>query len=407
MPGVFSPAGGLFITWHSCSVPNDHEVAMAEKILLLKNGDVVSGSGPGREVPFKSLIPDDHVFFFKFLSMDLTDICRKIEDQARRLESAALASQMQRFLSVAASIHPFFKNRDNGLLLIGRTLVDSFSTYDNSPLIMDNIRGLQDRGFFLKDDIDRWVEESYSKPGVPLSWGLRSLQEAQSMAKLFTAMLLDVSYSEVTDVPPGSRELLYNAVLKRSGEMPPPVPERSLRFNDSAENNVFLLSDSGFLDRACYFAKDLSENGDRNGAAGNLARLVRAFDRAGVSGFQTIYEIKSFESLVGLELWDILSSGVSVKRCSRCGRFYAFFEGEPEYCTIEDKKGTSCRAEYLHKMSAAVYRKAYKTHHARVRRNSSYSEGMFEAWKDSANKLKEELLDGRISLAEYERSLQE
>jgi len=100
-----------------------------------------------------------------------------------------------------------------------------------------------------------------------------------------------------------------------------------------------------------------------------------------------------------------------IKRCKNCGRYFIVDKGNVEYCDrIAAGETKPCNEigkvrTYEQKIAKggsamALYRKAYKTHFARIRTGAMTKE-QFDVWKDEATVKRLLVESGDMSLDEY------
>lgn len=134
------------------------------------------------------------------------------------------------------------------------------------------------------------------------------------------------------------------------------------------------------------------------------------------------YEIADLEALLSLEIFDMSQKGIRIKHCGECGRYFVTEDETDRYCErIPDCGTKTCKQKHAEPRPVviphiidsatsnaaaiqAAYRKAYKTHYARVKADT-LTEDAFTRWKGMAIKMKETVTAGEMTLEAYEEWL--
>ena len=123
------------------------------------------------------------------------------------------------------------------------------------------------------------------------------------------------------------------------------------------------------------------------------------------------YVLDSLEDLLKYEVYGMTQAEKRIKRCKNCGRYFVIDKGNVEYCDRIAAGETKPCSEigksrtYEQKIAKggtamALYRKAYKTHFARIR-SGTMSREQFEAWKGEATSKRQEVESGILDMDEY------
>jgi hypothetical protein len=123
------------------------------------------------------------------------------------------------------------------------------------------------------------------------------------------------------------------------------------------------------------------------------------------------YITENLEDILKLEVCEMAQSGIRIKRCKNCGRYFILEKGNMEYCDrIAPGETKPCseigKARTYEKRVAddnglmALYRKSYKTHYARILAEK-ISKKDFEKWKKEALKKRDSVKSGKLGLEEY------
>ena len=123
------------------------------------------------------------------------------------------------------------------------------------------------------------------------------------------------------------------------------------------------------------------------------------------------YITQTLEDLLKYEVYGMTMAEKRIKRCKNCGQYFVVGKSNVEYCDrIAAGETKPCNEigksrTYEQKIAKggtamALYRKAYKTHFARIRSGNMTRE-QFEQWKDEATAKRIDVENGELNLDEY------
>lgn len=397
-------------------------------IIMLDLGMVFDRDGQpvsNEEVQWEKLIPNNHDYLFRFLEADLSKLHGLIGDYL-----GCLAERKQGNYDTLMAIHeelfqlhPYFKvfpqavdahlNRffagyikytyssegEEEMLRKLRLLVSAeYTPMPNLKAILDNATGEEESLFAdLQRDLRRWVFVTIDNTNP-------------AFAKMTTAQ----------------RNALYYLIDRNQFT---PVLETGVQYSIRPTNRM----------RRMMAAFDFDMDTKYTGALWDLMDMVNHPTDEVPEGFQEVldavsdvtedsstmtYEIGDLQSLLSLELFDMSQKGLRIRRCDECGRYFMIGNEADRYCDrIPDGAEKSCKAMHSapRVVSApiarivdtatananaiqAAYRKAYKTHYARVKAGT-LSEEAFTTWKGMAIKMKDTVAAGEMTLEAYEEWL--
>ena len=124
------------------------------------------------------------------------------------------------------------------------------------------------------------------------------------------------------------------------------------------------------------------------------------------------YRCSSLEEMLYLEFEKMLELDMRIKKCKNCGRYFVLKGNyQTEYCDrIPDGGTQNCQSigattKYAQKVkdnpALAIFNRAYKRYHARVKAGSVKPEA-FKKWKYEAVVMRDRCLDGEVPAAEFE-----
>lgn len=129
------------------------------------------------------------------------------------------------------------------------------------------------------------------------------------------------------------------------------------------------------------------------------------------------YTLSGFANLLEFEVFQMVHADIRMKRCKNCGKYFIVEKSNQEYCSRLAPGSSKLCTEigrirvYGRKMTgdnsaAGLYRKAYKTHYARVNRGQM-SNDEFESWKVRAQEKRDQAQAGELDMYDYEEWLKQ
>lgn len=120
--------------------------------------------------------------------------------------------------------------------------------------------------------------------------------------------------------------------------------------------------------------------------------------------------VDSISGLLNYEVFGMIEQNTHIKRCKHCGRYFIIDKLNLEYCDrIMPGELKPCNEigktrTYQNKLEndelMAMYRRAYKTHFARIRAGKMTQES-FKEWSTEASNKLEKVRDGNLNTDEY------
>lgn len=129
------------------------------------------------------------------------------------------------------------------------------------------------------------------------------------------------------------------------------------------------------------------------------------------------YELTRLDEMLSLELEQMLTLDLRVKRCKNCGRYFVLKGNYPtDYCDkIPPGKNKPCQLiaatnNYARKLDEcpplALYNREYKRLHARMRTGSLPAE-QFADWKKKSKRLRDDCVEGKLTEQAFESALEQ
>ena len=124
------------------------------------------------------------------------------------------------------------------------------------------------------------------------------------------------------------------------------------------------------------------------------------------------YDVSTAAEMLELEFTKMLEENIRFRKCKRCGKYFIMKGNyDTNYCDrIADGSTRTCqelaaienyKTKTADNKAIALYNKYYKRYSARVKVRQ-IKEGDFKAWKYQALTKRDECIDGKITVEEYE-----
>lgn len=150
-------------------------------------------------------------------------------------------------------------------------------------------------------------------------------------------------------------------------------------------------------------------------------KLINSFSHIRIDEYKGIdsKEIISYNKIDGLKitLYDIIFSlpitGYHIKRCKNCGNYFITNNRNTSYCDRINKFGECCSVVgsshlFQQKMeedeALKLYTRAYKTHHARLRKKKMTQEDFYD-WCSNAKRNLDKVRKGELDISIFKEWL--
>lgn len=233
--------------------------------------------------------------------------------------------------------------------------------------------------------------------------------------------LLDISASGLDELTIPQRIWLYGNITSSSGTAMTVPKHLSLMhptlYQDGIDNSQ-LVKNNREIDKKLSPLHGISKlNIGRDGIPAGMNEGFRsAIDYA-----KTVttakpyeeYEISSLHQLLYLEILSMIRDKVMIRKCGRCGKYFVVTNRKTAYCDRTDEFGIRCsvvgsQQAFRKKMETdaplKMYTRAYKTHHARIRKGNMSKED-FELWYSEAKLKLAKVRTGELDVVSFQKWL--
>jgi hypothetical protein len=372
----------------------------------------------------EKMIPKTHEYLFRFLEADISRIETYAQSylgciDAEHPENSVTgdATILQRMMEELFAIHPFFATVPANA---SAEINAAFAGYikkqflDNEELQIRLLSLLCTDQYLGVKNVEHWLEMA------PLMEDhvFGSLFHLQKSISTWIFMTLDNTNPDLAKLSSKSRIGLYG--LLYSGEYMPILKSHM-------ELNILRpQSFSGFgagldFDEKATFAvyESISKMQSTPAlpAPDCIQALLTAAEQITEDCERRTYVTETLEDLLKLEVYGMAREDIRIKRCKNCGRYFILEKGNLEYCDRIAAGETKPCSEigktrtYEQRITGgnsamALYRKAYKTHFARIKSGSMTREE-FDLWKAEATEKRKLAESSKLDFNEYAAWLKE
>jgi len=279
------------------------------------------------------------------------------------------------------------------------------------------IKTVCDERYFNKDWIETYLEYA-TRERIATDSQLdesifHELEEIQHEMKLLVYIVFDCTNQQFASVPVEKRAAVYCGLFH--GEYLPLL-------TISSELNISAPADIRHLNARIEFAGLDDPDEDFYRRLGNLANgedtlppdaLVEMMEVAKKDDEDLVvetYDTTDLKKLLSYETMTMIKDQVRVKRCKNCQGYFVIDKPKVEYCNrIVSGETKPCNEigkarVYQKKIEADVptlcYRKAYKTHYARIKAGR-LSKGEFSTWAAEASDKLVQVKNGQLAQDDF------
>ena len=381
--------------------------------------DALFGSINPLTVRIEQLIPENHEFLMGFLDYDLSKIEQPLKEYLTCLDSGK-EPRGQLLTSVVTELqqmHPYFLIcRENAAWLLNRV----FAGYIMRRF--DKLDEAEQKNLFLKVCVNDY--SSYTDPDmifdVPISSGdphiVDCLYALQQDIRTWAFLTIDNTNPALAVLNGRRRSALYSQITSRDSGNPVLLIETAFSTAPTPKMQratVKMDFIKGRYEKLTQELQTLLWNPEAPipPVMQDLINATRDVDDCDT----LTYNLRDFSNLLELEIYRMINSEKRIKRCRNCGKYFMVEKSNQEYCSRLAPNSTRLCSEigrtrvYGRKKTgdtspSGLYRKAYKTHFARVSRGSM-GEDAFEQWKVEAREKLDQVNGGELDAFEFEEWL--
>ena len=361
-------------------------------------------------IPISRMIPENHQHLLSFLKFDLESVIESISYAVHEKDPQSVKDAFERL----QSCHPYFStDPDRTSAYVNHWIAKTIWEIKSDPLDQELFEKLAVFREYHAKDINEWLFSDAGKDGFGR---LNKLLETQEDLKNIVTLLLNDSNPELANIPEAVRSGLYGLLSLREPSIPHPKASIILPYPESMKvlsaaiefEDIDQEKEPSTLYKLSQAVQTLEKD------TRHIPPIIKSISKNMTDGSKTVsyieYDTESLEEILYLEIYLMLQDGVRFKTCESCGRLYPVIPGvdTPPFCDIQDSDGSSCRSRYMAKKFnsrlSALYRRAYRTHYARVQAGKE-SETDLENWRKKTLQAKKEAMDGSLSEAEFLKTL--
>ena len=359
------------------------------------------------------MVPKTHEYLFSFLDADLDRLEAYAQAYLECLDGDREADQgaLQRIFEELFALHPFFRTCPaNAAALMNHF----FASYIVSRWPEDEALQLAAMKKVYVDrhlegaDIAEWLDTAVRDDNTRIFETLYQLQERM---REWVFIALDNSNAALAKLTGAQRNAMYCLLY---GGQYTPILETTVEKNMRLPHGLRQMSarldfEDGFHDSILQGLEQMRK--DPAVTPDHVMELIQAVAETAEDSECHTYLIAQLEDLLSYEIYGMTQTDMRIKRCKNCGRYFIVDKGNVEYCDrIAAGETKPCNEigkvrTYEQKIAKggsamALYRKAYKTHFARIRTGAMTKEE-FDVWKGEATVKRLLVESGDMSLDEY------
>ena len=364
-------------------------------------------------IPEERLIPQTHEYLFHFLDADLSRLEAYAQSYMSCLDTEGFADRtiLQRIYEELFALHPFFRVCPaNATDTINQALAANIiKRYPEDPEQQKKAMiKVYETKYLQQPDITVWLDMAAVATSESVFSQLYTLQE-NIRRWVFTT--LDNSNPDLAKLTGQQRNSLYYLVY---GNAYTPLLETKVEKIMQLPYSARLLEVNMDFDdkyeQAVLQGLQQMQNAP-NVTPECVLELIQEAGKIDEDCEIHTYITQTLEDLLKYEVYGMSMAEKRIKRCKNCGQYFVVGKSNVEYCDrIAAGETKPCNEigksrTYEQKIAKggtamALYRKAYKTHFARIRSGNMTRE-QFEQWKDEATAKRIDVENGKLNLDEY------
>lgn len=365
------------------------------------------------ELPEEEIVPQTHEYLFYVLDADLSRLEAYAQNYLACLDNGTDPDKviMQRIREELSSLHPFFRACPaNATVTINKAFASFIKRkYPDSAEAQEAAMAkVLEIKYLYQGDVAYWLDNAVILPTEQIFAELHLIQE-RILRWAFT--VLDNTNPDLAKLNNAQRNALYGIIY---GDAYTPLLETTVQKSTQLPYNYRLLGINMVFDEQYERdVKDALQQMQKNPSTTPDCVKELIHDASCMEGDFEIhtYVLETLEDLLKYEVYNMIQAEKRIKRCKNCGRYFVVDKSNMEYCDRIAAGETKPCSEigksrtYEQKIAKggtamALYRKAYKTHFARIRSGTMTRE-QFDAWKDEATAKRQEVESGILDMDEY------
>ena len=279
---------------------------------------------------------------------------------------------------------------------------------------------------------DGEIEETFiinvpSKMPIGFSKELQIQKNIQNMLYF----LLDVSAQGMENLTTSQRMWLYGNMFYKAKNLSEMRVIRKLLFRppalysekDRIEDPYFPYSNeklknndkmnSIFHPFYTFGALDIANNGIPTNMIDSFNSITEYAKTINPTKIYEEYEINNLQELLSLEIMTIVQSGMVIKKCGNCGKYFVQNDKKKKYCNRIDESGITCpkvakmrrtQEKFENDPALKLYNTAYKTHYARYK-HETITKKKFNSWQLEAKEKLDQVRAGELDISIFQKWL--
>ena len=259
--------------------------------------------------------------------------------------------------------------------------------------------------------------------GVPREKPTGFGNEIRKQSEIYNMLyfLLDISAQGLNELTTPHRIWFYNNIMATTGaEMTVPRRfsfERPILYQTGSDDIQIVEynceQDDRFRPLYALSKSNIGRDGIPTGLENDFRSAIECAKSVAAAPLYETYCISNLRQLLYLEVWSMVQSQTKIRKCRNCGKYFVAATRRIVYCDRMDQSGMSCSAigyqqSFQKKLEddepLQIYNRAYKTHHARMKKGIM-SKVAFQQWCDKAKQKLAEARAGELDIANFQEWL--
>ena len=393
----------------------------------------------------------------QYVSMQMDTNTLKLS--SKKHQGTEVIEIIETIKDILTSAHPYYKHNYeitivkeigryfNGLLMyLGQEAHSSISSDVTEAWYVERVhRLLQPLAYSLPEAIEAYIGTFYNEYQQNMGTGAYTLARADPSAEIVDSrapsrrptgfsheiqtqkeisnmlyLILDISVPRLAKLTLFQRAWIYGNIfgasynesmtkVSQKWSMLSPCKSGGENSDQTPENNLYNVFGPLFsLTRV-----NLGHDGIPEALENQMAEAVELAEAQETNPIYMEYEVDDLRQLAYLEILLMIQEDTMIKKCKRCGKYFVVTNRNVAYCERVDESGVRCSEVGSHqnfqkKMASdealQIYNRAYKAHHARVRKGAMSKED-FRLWYKEAKAKLEQVRAGELDIDNFQRWL--
>lgn len=265
------------------------------------------------------------------------------------------------------------------------------------------------------DDI--LMEDVWPESIAPLRDEIRAQEAISNMLK----MIMDIDEKNLNTLSVPQRAWLYDQIFYKSEKSLPRTARKHLELKNRKKEKGYIdmrhpETSDDLYDSAMRLDRWIAQNTGQDETDMAKEKYLLLLDQAkemDMSSAVTEYDIDNLQTLLYLEVLEMVQNNTMIRKCRRCGKYFVITNRKVAYCNRMDENGNICSVvgpgEFFQQKvendeALKLYNRAYKTHFARMKKKTM-SEDDFVKWRGEAKAKLQQVRSDELDIDSFQKWL--